>query len=69
MSDLILTTGDVARRLNLSSEYIRRLTREGKLKAKRTASGQHLYEASEIERLKAERELQRQEKAALAASK
>ncbi len=56
MSEQILTTGDAAKRLDVSGEYVRKLTREGKLRAIRTVSGQHLFEASEIERLAVERE-------------
>lgn len=68
MSAVILTTGDAARRLNLSGEYLRRLVREGKLAALRTVRGQHLFEAGEIERLRLEREQQRQKKTARAAN-
>jgi excisionase family DNA binding protein len=60
MDTEILTTGDAARRSGFSGEYLRRLTREGKLAATRTVSGQYLFEAGEIERFIAERKVRRQ---------
>lgn len=62
MGRQILTTGDAAKRLNISGEYVRKLTREGKLSAMRTAGGQYLFNASEVERLRIEREVKRQQK-------
>lgn len=60
MSEEILTTGDAARRLDVSGEYIRKLTRDGRISALRTVSGQYLFESSEIERLVREREAKKQ---------
>ncbi|GEM_PF-1625455 len=68
MSEQILTTGDAAKRLDVSGEYVRRLVREGKLTATRTVSGQHLFEAGEIERFASEREAARQARAATVAA-
>jgi excisionase family DNA binding protein len=60
--DLILSTGDAARRLNVSSEFIRKLERSGKLAAMRTAGGQRIFKAEDIEFLASKREKQRSEK-------
>jgi excisionase family DNA binding protein len=51
MKDEILTTGDSARRLNLSADRVRQLEREGKLPALKTRSGQRLFKASDVDRL------------------
>ena len=64
MKEQILSTGDVARRLDVSSEFIRKLERLGKLVAMRTAGGQRIFRAEDVERLAAERELQKRERAA-----
>ncbi len=63
MGTAILTTGDAAKRLDVSGEYLRRLVREGRLSATKTTSGQHLFEEGEIERLRLEREAARRAKA------
>ena len=52
----MLTTGWVARRLGLSSERIRQLEREGKLKAERTASGVRIFHEADVDRLERERQ-------------
>ncbi len=65
MGGVILTTGDAERRAGVSGEYLRRLVREGKLSATRTVSGQHLFEAAEIDRFVSEREQKKQARAAL----
>lgn len=56
MGAAILTTGEAARRAELSSEYLRQLAKEGRLASIRTERGQYLFEASEIERLIHKRE-------------
>lgn len=56
MSAIILTTGEAARRVQLSGEYLRQLAKEGKLASVRTERGQFLFEVSEIERFIRERE-------------
>jgi excisionase family DNA binding protein len=62
MSSEIMTTGDVARRLDVSTEFIRKLARAGKLAAIRTAGGQRIYKVEDVERLAVERELQNRER-------
>ena len=52
----MMTTGSVARRLNLSSERVRQLEREGKLKAERTASGVRIFHEADVDRLERERQ-------------
>jgi excisionase family DNA binding protein len=51
MSNQLLSTGDVARRLDVSSEFIRKLAREGKLPTMRTAGGQRIFRSEDVERL------------------
>jgi excisionase family DNA binding protein len=51
MSNQLLSTGDVARRLDVSIEFIRKLAREGKLPAMRTAGGQRIFRSEDVERL------------------
>ncbi len=58
MKEQFLSTGDAARRLNVSSEFIRKLERSGKLVAMRTAGGQRIFRAEDIEFLASEREKQ-----------
>ena len=60
-----LTTGDAARKLNVSSEYVRRLTLAGKLSATRTVSGQYLFEESDLERFARKREADRRKRKGL----
>ena len=48
MNDL-LTTGEVARCLWRSAENVRYLTKTGKLKCRRTATGQRIYSARDVE--------------------
>jgi excisionase family DNA binding protein len=61
MNEQLLSTGDVARRLGVSSEFIRKLAREGKLAAMRTAGGQRIFRNEDVERLAADREKQKRE--------
>jgi excisionase family DNA binding protein len=62
MKEQLLSTGDVARRLGVSSEFIRKLARDGKLAAMRTAGGQRIFRGKDVERLAAERERQKDSK-------
>jgi excisionase family DNA binding protein len=59
----LMTTDDAARRLNISTVYVRKLESSGKLKAMRTISGKRIFLADEVERLAVEREAKRQAKA------
>lgn len=59
MKDQLLSTGDVARRLGVSSEFIRKLARAGKLATRRTAGGLRIFRGEDVERLAAERERQK----------
>lgn len=57
MDTELLTCGDAARELNLTSDGIRALERRGSLKAKRTRSGMRLFLAEDVSRLKRERQV------------
>ncbi len=49
----LLTSGDVARELGVSVEYLRRLEREGKIpKAKRLLNSRRVYTQDDLERLR-----------------
>jgi DNA-binding transcriptional MerR regulator len=50
-SDEILTTRDVSRILNRSSDCVRLYERTGKLAAQKTRSGQRLFRKSDVTRL------------------
>lgn len=54
-----LTTGSVAKVLDVSSERVRQLHRAGVLRAIRTSSGIRLFSASEVEEFRRRRENQR----------
>lgn len=62
MNNEIMTTGDVARRLAVSTEFIRKLALAGKLSAIRTVRGQRIYKSEDVERLAVEREQQNQQR-------
>lgn len=66
MACRILGTTDVALRLGCSTERVRQLEREGKLPAEKTARGQRIFRAEDVERLAAERNRNRQAKNAKA---
>lgn len=51
MDEVPLTTGDVAKILNRSTDRVRQLERHGKLPAQKTRSGQRLFKVSDVERL------------------
>lgn len=51
-----LTTSEAAKILDLSPDYVRRLDREGVLKATRLGTGQRLFFASDVQRLRETRE-------------
>jgi excisionase family DNA binding protein len=48
---IILTTGDAAKELQVSSDFVRKLAREGRLPALMTRSGQRLFCLDDIEAL------------------
>ena len=64
MSATILGTTDVALRLGCSAERVRQLEREGKLHAEKMPRGVRVFRAEDVERLAAEREQQKSERAA-----
>lgn len=64
MSVTILGTTDVALRLGCSAERVRQLEREGKLQAEKMPRGTRVFRAEDVERLVAERERQKRERAA-----
>ena len=68
MAEQLLTTGDAARRLGVSTEFVRKLVRSGRLPEHRTQGGQHIFSADDVEALVAERSARdaRQRKAATA---
>ena len=64
MSATILGTTDVALRLGCSAERVRQLEREGKLPAEKMPRGVRVFRVEDVERLAAERERQKSERAA-----
>jgi excisionase family DNA binding protein len=63
-STTILGTTDVALRLGCSAERVRQLEREGKLPAEKMPRGTRVFRVEDVERLAAERERQKRERAA-----
>jgi DNA-binding transcriptional MerR regulator len=59
---LPLETGNVARRLNMSDDNVRKLERKGLLHAERTASGTRLFDADEVRRVAQARAEQKRNK-------
>jgi len=57
MDGAILLISEVSRVLNLSAQRVRVLSDQGKLPCTRSAGGVRLFRASEVERVRAEREL------------
>jgi excisionase family DNA binding protein len=54
-----LTTGDVARMLDCSPDYVRQLTRAGRLPASITRSGLRLFAVEDVEQFAQAREAKR----------
>jgi|Tabmets5t2r1_1033131.scaffolds.fasta_scaffold79062_2 excisionase family DNA binding protein len=50
-----LTTRDVSRLLDVSTEWVRALERQGRLPALKTRSGQRLFKAADVEHFAQER--------------
>jgi excisionase family DNA binding protein len=63
----ILTTGDVAKVLQVSADLVRQLAREGRLPALKTRSGQRLFWLSDVEALVDQRAAKREERQRLEA--
>jgi DNA-binding transcriptional MerR regulator len=55
MIGIVLTTGDVARRLDVSPERVRQLERAGVLTAIKTAGGFRIYSAVDVEKVRRQR--------------
>ena len=53
--DDLMTTGDAARLLGLSTDMVRLLEREGRLPAQRAINGFRLFRRGDVEKLVAER--------------
>jgi excisionase family DNA binding protein len=53
--DDLMTTGDAARMLGLSTDMVRLLERDGRLPAQRTINGFRLFRRGDVEKLVAER--------------
>jgi DNA-binding transcriptional MerR regulator len=51
----LLSTGDVARILEITPDGVRHLERVGKLRARRTVSGHRIFSAADVEELAAAR--------------
>jgi len=50
-----LLTGDVARILDCSSEYVRQLETAGRLHARKTETGVRIFDSEDVDRLMRER--------------
>ena len=55
MSHKFLGTTDTAMRLGCSAEYVRQLERAGKLPAEKMPNGRRVFNAEDVERLRAGR--------------
>jgi hypothetical protein len=62
MASQFMGSIDVARRLNCSTEWVRRMANAGIIPAERTPSGRRIFDALEVERFAAEREEQRRQR-------
>lgn len=51
----ILTTGEAAKILNLSTQRVRQLEASGDLRSRRTAGGVRIFDRSEVDRLRRQR--------------
>lgn len=60
--DTLLRIGTAARILGLSTERVRQLAQEGRLREMRTVDGCRLFSEEDVERLAAEREEQRRQR-------
>ena len=68
MTNQILGTTDVALQLGCSTERVRQLEREGKLRARKTPNGRRIFQSDDVEKLARQRELARQKKEAAKAA-
>jgi len=59
MNDGILTIGEAAKRLGLSTQRIRQLERAGVLQARRTESGVRIFARAVVDEFRRKREAQR----------
>lgn len=62
MLETVLTIGEAAKILNLSTQRVRQLNARGALHASRTGTGMRIFERSEVERLRDEREKRKNER-------
>ena len=65
---MLMTTNEVALRLQCSAENVRLLERTGKLTAEKTPSGRRIFNSVEVERLAQERARIAEEKQAVKAA-
>jgi excisionase family DNA binding protein len=55
IGETLLTTGEAAKRLDLSPDSVRRLEREGALHAIKVGKGHRLFNQADVEKLRAKR--------------
>jgi DNA-binding transcriptional MerR regulator len=65
---MLMTTTEVALRLQCSAENVRVLERTGKLQAEKTASGRRIFQSDDVDRLAQERTQNKQQKQAARAA-
>jgi excisionase family DNA binding protein len=63
MNESLLSTGDAARLLGISAEYLRNLADSGRLPAERTVSGQRIFRSADIQEFQSKREQKKGERA------
>jgi excisionase family DNA binding protein len=51
MSEMLMTTHDAAKRLDVSPQYLRKLEEQGKISAMRTVGGYRIFRAEDVEKL------------------
>jgi excisionase family DNA binding protein len=64
---MLMTTTEVALRLQCSAENVRLLERTGKITAERTATGRRIFNSDEVEKFAEVRAIAKEQKAAKAA--
>jgi excisionase family DNA binding protein len=64
MREKLMSTHDVAKRLDVSPQYVRKLEEMGRLQAERTEGGYRIFKSSDVDRLAQERAQAKEQKAA-----